>query len=447
MRGHGRGFSTSRLVIFGYVLVILSGAALLSLPVSLREGARVSLLDTLFTAASATCITGLTVNSIADTYSGFGQAVILLLIQIGGLGFMTVYSALILFIGKRFTLEGRVSLRDSFAQIDIGEVKGLLFKIIKITFTAEIVGAAVLTAAFTKYYNFGAALWQGLFHSVSAFCNAGFDIASVGSGSMTAFNDNPLILLTLSFLIIAGGLGFIVYSDIGNFKVRRRFSMHSKIVLLVSAVLLTLGTVVIFTAEHDNPATLGSMSFWHKAVNAFFLSATSRTAGFANVDITGLSRTSMAMFQLLMFIGASPASTGGGLKTTTLFVLITAVSSVILRRKHTVVGYREIGQETLAKAISVFMLSAVIFLISFFILAVSEPQLTDRQIVFEQISAYATVGFTLDATATLSAAGKIVIMLNMFFGRLGALTVLLSFSKGREGRDNGIKYPDANIKV
>lgn len=440
-------FSSSRLVILGFALVILVGTGLLSLPISLREGVKLPFIDALFTATSATCVTGLVVTNTYNTFTGFGQAVILLLIQIGGLGFMTVYSSLFLVIGKKFTLEGRLTLRENLAQINIGEVKNLLVQIIKITFFIEFIGATILAIAFTKYYDFGTALWKGVFHSVSAFCNAGFDIVDTGAGSMVPFNDNPFIMLTVCALIIFGGLGFLVYSDIYKYKKFRRCSMHTKIVLVVTAILLGIGTVACFVSEYNNGLTFGGMNFGKKLMNAFFLSTTARTAGFNSVDTAGLSRVTIAVVIFLMFVGASSGSTGGGIKTTTLYILIMAVGTTVLRQKQTIVDYKRIGHETVIKAASVLMLAMFMFMFSYIILLISEPDLTSRQIIFEQVSAYATVGLSLNTTAELSAVGKYVIMLNMFLGRLGALTFLLAISKGKDKRLNKIKYPEANINI
>lgn len=440
-------FSSSRLVILGFALVILVGTGLLLLPISVKDGVRLSFIDALFTATSATCVTGLVVKNTFATFSGFGQAVILLLIQIGGLGFMTVYASLILMVGRKFTLEGRLSLRDNLAQIDIGEVKTLLSRIMKLTFIIETAGAVILTCAFTKYYSFGTAVWKGIFHSVSAFCNAGFDIIDIGGGSMTPFGNDPVILITVCALIILGGLGFIVFSDFIKYKTTRKLSIHTKIVLITTAVLLTAGTIIIMAAEYNNSATFGNMNFGYKLLNSFFISTTARTAGFANIDITNLSRVSIPLVIFLMFIGASPGSTGGGIKTTTLFVLLMAVGTSVLKQKQTIVGYKRIGQETVTKAVSVFMLAMLMFIVSFFVLMLSEPNLTNQQIIFEQTSAYATVGLSLNSTAELSLVGKLVIIFNMFFGRLGALTILIAFAKGKDRRETKIKYPEANINI
>jgi trk system potassium uptake protein TrkH len=352
-----------------------------------------------------------------------------------------------MFIGKKISLHGKLSLRENLAQIDLSDIKWLLKNIIKLTVICESVGAVVLTLAFTKYFSFGEAVWKGIFHSVSAFCNAGFDIINIGNGSMTPFADNPIILLTISALIIIGGIGFLVVSDVMKNKRFRKLSLHTKIVLLMTLILLVGGTALFLGAEYNNEATIGNMNFGGKLLNSFFQSVTCRTAGFNSIDTASLSRLSMPVAMALMFVGASPGSTGGGLKTTTLFIMLMTIGTTVLRQKETVVGYKKIGQETQTKATAVLMLAFMIFIGSFFLLLITEPELSNLEIVFEQISAYATVGLSLGITTKLSVLGKLIIITNMFLGRLGALTFLLAFPSGANKLEAKIKYPDANINI
>lgn len=439
-------FTTPRILVVGFLSFILVGALLLMLPFSSKTEGSISFLTALFTATSATCVTGLTVVNVSETYTFFGQFVIMLLIQLGGIGFMTVASAIYIMVGKT-TLRTRLQMKEDLQQKGLSNLKGLTLRVIVIALISEGIGAVLLTIGFSKYYNFGDALWRGVFHSVSAYCNAGFDLITLGEGSMTAFADNPLILLTISALIIVGGLGFLVFTDIAANKKWSRLSLHTKVVLIVTSVLLTFGTVSFMFAEYNNPDTIGNMSFGNKLLNSFFQSTTTRTAGFNSFSMAKMTSLSYLLSMMLMFVGASPSSTGGGIKTTTLFVLLSATYTVICRKKDTIVDKHEINKLTVYKACTTLFLAIVVMVVSLSIMIIAEG--ADANIIdllFEQISAYATVGLSTGITAGLSVASKLVLILNMFVGRVGVLSFFLTFAK-TNSVESKIKYLDANIRL
>lgn len=435
----------TRSLVFSFIAIIFIGALLLLLPFA-TKGKGLSFMDALFTATSATCVTGLTLFNVADTFTIFGQIVILFLIQIGGLGFMTITSSIYLFLGKKLSLHNRLQISENLEESDMSKLRRLLLSIMKFTFIMEGFAAILLTICFAFRFDFFQALWYGIFHSVSAFCNAGFDIfPSSVSMSMSAFISDPIVLIILAILIISGGIGFLVVADIGQKKNPKKFSVHSKIVLAMTSALLAIGTVIFLSCEYNNADTIGNMNFFDKLVNSFFLSASTRTAGFATFDISALTTSSTTSAICLMFIGASPGSTGGGIKTSTIFVLMFAVFAVMRNKHDVIVDMRKISRNTIYKASSTLMLALLITITSIFILTLSEDKpLVD--IIFEQVSAYATVGLSRGITDSLSVVGKIVLTLNMFLGRVTAMTFLVSISKNKV-QPSAISYPDANIVI
>jgi trk system potassium uptake protein TrkH len=437
-------FTAARIIVAGFSAIILLGAACLMLPFATKDG--IEFLDALFTATSATCVTGLAVYQSFDNFTLFGKIVILLLIQIGGVGFMSVTSFVYMSFSKRLSLSTRLTLKEDIAEGNIRYIKRLITRIVIMTAVAETAGAIVLTGAFSRYMGAGEAVWNGVFHSISAYCNAGYDISADASG-MTAYNSDPLVLLTLAALTIFGGIGFIVVSDIWDSKLWRKFRLHTKIVLGVTAALLVFGTAFFLGAEYNNPSTIGNMSFGDKLLNSFFMSASCRSAGFDSLGIENMSPPSRVCVQFLMFVGSSPSSTGGGIKTTTLFILIVMVFNVVRRRKYSVVDKQTIGYETVNKASTVLVLALINMLIAAGLLLISDGEkFTSSQLLFEQISAYATVGFSLGITGSLSVWGKLIIIASMFIGRVGVLTFFVSFTKGKAS-DTKITYPECQISV
>ena len=419
-----RHLTTARILLLGFAIIILVGSLLLMLPFSTKEGVDLKFIDALFTATSATCVTGLIVAPTADTFTVFGQVVILLLIQIGGLGFMTLTSFFYSMIGRKFTLRRLVSMSEDMQSTGMGKLKSIAIKIVILAFGVELIGAILLTIGFCiEGYSFGKSLWFGIFHSISAFCNAGFDVVSLTGTSLTSINDNYLVLITLALLIGIGGIGFIVLIDISENKRFRRLSLHTKIVIIMTLIFAFGGAFVIWIAERNNPDTIGNLPLFGQWVNS----------------------SSM----LLMFVGAAPGSTGGGIKVTTVYILGAQVFATLKNKKEFVVDMKAIGTNTLTKAITVLSLALTVMLTSMFVLLLVEnnvEETTMTALIFEQISAYATCGLSLGVTPLLSPISKIVIMLNMYLGRIGAFTFFMSFTRSIK-QVSKIRYPEANVTV
>ncbi|MEG2274276.1 MAG: potassium transporter TrkG [Clostridia bacterium] len=441
-----RFFDAARLIVLGFTLIIFTGAGLLCLPFA-SKGDPIYFIDALFMATSATCVTGLAVVTPFTTFTVFGQIVLLFLIQLGGIGVMALTSFFYLAFSRRVTLASRLTMNEDITDGNIKHIRRVVYRILAMTFGAELIGAIILSGAFSQYMEAGRAVWCGIFTSISAFCNAGIDIFNMPESSLVSFNSDPLVILTVSFLIIVGGIGFLVVSDMWDAKTWRHYKLHTKIVLTVTACLILFGTCFFLGVEFNNDATLGTMSVGDKILNAYFQSVTARTAGFNSIDLASMNTSSHICLDFLMFIGASPGSTGGGIKTTTLFILITTVTSVISRRKCAIIDKQKIGLFTVHKASAVFMLASTIMVVSTMVLAISNPQFTLSELLFEQISAYATVGLSLGITAQLSVVGKLVIMASMFLGRIGALTFFVSLSRKKVVREDDIQYPECSINI
>ncbi|MEG2688685.1 MAG: potassium transporter TrkG, partial [Clostridia bacterium] len=368
---------------------IFTGAGLLCLPFA-SKGDPIYFIDALFMATSATCVTGLAVVTPFTTFTVFGQIVLLFLIQLGGIGVMALTSFFYLAFSRRVTLASRLTMNEDITDGNIKHIRRVVYRILAMTFGAELIGAIILSGAFSQYMEAGRAVWCGIFTSISAFCNAGIDIFNMPESSLVSFNSDPLVILTVSFLIIVGGIGFLVVSDMWDAKTWRHYKLHTKIVLTVTACLILFGTCFFLGVEFNNDATLGTMSVGDKILNAYFQSVTARTAGFNSIDLAAMNTSSHICLDFLMFIGASPGSTGGGIKT--------------------IIDKQKIGLFTVHKASAVFMLASTIMVLSTMVLSISDPQFTLSQLLFEQISAYATVGLSLGITAQLSVVGKLVIM-------------------------------------
>ncbi|MDR0425802.1 MAG: Trk family potassium uptake protein [Clostridiales bacterium] len=433
-----------RLVALSFVVVILLGALVLMLPAAKRAAGGLTFIDALFTATSAVCVTGLSsVSDIAVTFTVFGQVVILVLIQIGGLGFMTLTSSFFVLIGRRLSLRERTEYASFYAEGHADELKHVFRYTLIFTFAAEALGAILLSAGFAGRYPPGQSVWFGLFHSVSAFCNAGFDIIPEGT-SMASFNQSPLILLTMAFLVIAGGIGFIVVADIVQKRSFRKLRTDSKIVLLTSAALIVLGTVVFMFNEYTNENTIGQMGFFPSLLNAFFHSVCMRTAGFSTVALESMRPVARSVSIFLMFVGASPGSTGGGIKTATFFVLLVWMFSSLRRKKYTLIDKKRVGGRVLSRAAAILILALLVIMISQAVLLVFEPH-SYEELLYEVVSAYSTVGYSLSITDKLTLAGKLVIIFDMFLGRVGMYTILLA---GSDREDTGkIRYQELDVMM
>lgn len=443
-----RPMRPTSVMAIGFLLIILIGTALLMLPVSSRSGTPTMPLDALFTATSATCVTGLITVGTATHWSNFGQAVILVLIQIGGLGFMTLAALGSFVTRRRITLRERLVMSAGLNLTDTSGIVRLTQRILVGTFTCESVGAALLSLRFVPRFGLRRGLKMGVFHAVSAFCNAGFDLMGVADDpfcSLVGYVDDPLVSLTIMTLIVAGGLGFIVWSDIWDKRCFRRLRLHTKLVLAATGALLALGFVMTLLFEWSNPATLGALPVGDKLLAAAFQTVTLRTAGFNTVDQAALSGPSQAIACVLMLIGGSPGSTAGGIKAVTAAVLLLSASSALRGRVEVDAFGRRIAPRTVMNAVTMITVGVVISMSGACAIAFLEG-VSFHQSLFEAISAFGTVGLTMGLTPSLGAASHIILIVLMYLGRVGVLTLGVAvFMRHREPPK--MQYPVAEIFI
>lgn len=434
-------------IVLGFFGVIMFGAFILCLPISTKSGKWMNFLDAVFTSTSAVSTTGLTVvGDTASYFSVFGQIVLLLLIQFGGVGFMCITTLFMLLLRKKITLKDRLTMRTEFNLDDNRGVVRLGRNIMLMTLAIEGAGFLLLLAPFIKHGG-AIGIWQALFTSVSAFCNAGFDIMGTGD-SLCAFSSSVTVNLSVCLLIVLGGFGFTVFMDLLKCKLNfKKLSLHSKMAIITSIVLIATGWAFFLGMEFNSPS-MANLSPGGKVLASLFQSISPRSAGFATVDQNSLTSASKFMTMLLMFIGASPGSTGGGIRTTTLTVLILVLISGFWESEDVTVGKHKINRSTALKAVSVFVASLLIVFGSSIVLMISEHGefVTFENAMFESFSAYATSGLTCGVTSSLSAVGKIVLTLEMFVGRVGTVTVSLMFVKTKNGKEN-ITYPEGNVTI
>ena len=439
--------SATQIIAIGFAALIVLGACLLTLPAASRSGESCGFFPALFTATSATCVTGLVLFDTYTQWSAFGQVVIITLIEIGGLGFMSAASTFVFLLRRKVGLRQRMVIAQALNLNDMDGVMRIQKLVLTGSITVQGIGALILFLRFLPEFGAKKALAWGVFHAISAFCNAGFDIfgeLAPGQG-MILFHDDPVICLTLIALVTVGGLGFLVWEELARVRKFKHFSVYTKLVLLMTASILVIGTVVILILEWDNPGTLGNMPFWQKLLNAFFQTGTLRTAGFATVDQAALRDATKAFSVIVMFIGGSSGSTAGGLKTVTVVVLLLFVWAKA-RGKHSVhVFKRSIPQD---KAIDALTLTFITVLLSIFggivISAVSQVSFLDGW--YEAVSAICTVGLTSAGTATLGTVSQGIIIAFMYFGRVGILTLSLGFLMGNKARDR-FQYADTNLLI
>jgi trk system potassium uptake protein TrkH len=401
--------SPLRLIVLGFATVITLGAIILLLPISANEGVKVEIIDAFFTSTSAVCVTGLIAVDSYDTFNAFGQTVIALLIQIGGLGVTSIGVGLILLAGKKVSFRDRIMVKEAMGLNSMKGTVRIVKSVLFLTLTFEIIGAFLSFIVFSQDYPIKRAIGISLFHSVAAFNNSGFDILG-GMQNLIPYQDNVLLNITTCGLIIFGGLGFLVIKEILTKRSFKKLTLHSKIVLTMTGFLLLIGTILIkFT---DDVTWLG----------AFFFSTSARTAGFSTYHLSTFTNTGLFVLIILMFIGASPGSTGGGIKTTTTFVIFKSAYSMSTN-KNCFAFKRKIGNTILAKAYLLTLLSATLVIIDTLLLSILEQGYTFIQLLFETVSAFGTVGLSTGITPDLSVASKVIIMLTMFIGRLGPLTM------------------------
>ena len=443
--------STTHIILFSFLAVILIGSLLLSLPISIKNGEHVDYIDALFTATTATCVTGLTTLTTATTWSFFGQAVIMVLIQIGGLGTITVLTGCMVAMHKHIGIKDRQLIQDAFNLDTMSGLVKFVKKVIFGTFLVEAIGALFYMTVFVPEFG-SKGIWISLFNSVSAFCNAGMDIFS--DNSLCDYATNPLVNTVTSLLIVLGGLGFIVWWDVlrvcKNFKKQKfrcfsRLTLHSKIVLTSTFALIFLGACFILLFEYHNPLTIGNLSFFDKLQISFFQSVTTRTAGFITVPQENLTNPSALICLLLMFIGGSPVGTAGGIKTVTITVLVATAIATVRNKREISIFQRNLAKETILKAVAVFItFSAIVFISTILLATTTDAELLDT--LYETVSATATVGLTRNLTPSLNLTGKQIIIATMYFGRVGPMSLAIAFNIKKE-TVNIIKNPTENLTI
>jgi trk system potassium uptake protein len=433
-----------KILVLGFGTIILLGALLLSLPSATTDGKGLPLLDAFFTATSATCVTGLVVVDTGETFTAFGEVIILSMIQVGGLGFMSFATLLAFILGKRISLKERLIIQESFNNETVEGVVRLVKRILIFTATAEMVGGILLSFRFSQDMAAGKAIYFGFFHAVSNFNNAGFDLMG-GFRGLTAYAEDPIVNLTVTSLISLGGIGFIVMNELFEYRSTRRLSLHSKMALAVSSILVVGGALLIFILEYNNPATLKPLSAAGKIFGAFYQAVTPRTAGSNTLSIPDLKQSTLFLIIFLMFIGASPGSTGGGIKTTTFAVLIGAVKSQIRGREDVTFFGRRMDFSIVSKSLTVTLIAIFLVISMTMVLTITEPGKDFLMIFFEVVSAFSTVGLSMGLTPELSSFGKILILITMFAGRVGPLTLAYAVAKKR--KEDHYRYPAGKVMI
>ena len=442
-----RALSPTKIIALTFALIILAGALLLALPGASRDGISCGFRPALFTATSATCVTGLVLYDTWSQWSGFGQTVIISLIEIGGLGFMSAASLVVFLLRRRVGLKQRLVMAQALSLTDMEDVVQLQKLVLCGSLGIQAIGALILFVRFLPDYGPVTALKWGVFHSISAFCNAGFDIFGVlnPGASLMEFNSDPVVLLTLGALVVVGGLGFLVWQEIATVRKFKEFSVYTKLVLIMTGSLLIVGAVLFCLLEWNNPGTLGEMSVRDKLLNGFFQSVTVRTAGFASFDQAQLTDAGKGVSMMLMLIGGSSGSTAGGVKTVTMVVLVLFLAARARGRETVSVFKRTIPNSQVLDAMTIVMIVTGLAVFgAVFISATSPISFVDA--AFESVSALATVGITAGATAALSVPAQILIMIYMYFGRVGVLTIALGFLMGNKAEER-FRYAQTNLLI
>ena len=443
-----KSFNSTRFVVISFAVIILTGALLLMLPISSNSGTWTDFLTCLFTATSSTCVTGLILVDTAVHWSLFGQIVIIVMIQLGGLGFMPIFTLISLALRRRIGLSERLAMASTFNLNDMDGVVRVVRHATIGTFTMEGIGALLLASRFIPDLGLAKGLWAGVFHGISAFCNAGFDVLGDKYGAFTSiisYNDDPVVLLVTGALIVIGGLGFFVWEDIWVHRSWKKFSLYTKMVLTMTAMLLVLGGLFFFIVEHDNPATLGDMPFWQKGLNSLFQSITLRTAGFDSIGQDGLQDSSKALSVILMLVGGSSGSTAGGVKTGTVAVLLLAFRASLAGREQVTIRGRSISYRRVMDAMTLVLMVVFLFLASSMVISTIEP-FSYLDTAYEVASAMGTVGVTTGITPSLTAFSQSILIALMYLGRVGIMSFSVAFLVNRQ-KNAKIKYPTVDIMI
>lgn len=425
-RRGGKRWNAVHTLIIGFGALILIGALCLMLPIASRNGHHLSFLDALFTSTSASCVTGLVLYDTATQFTGFGQLVILCLIQIGGLGFMTLSILVSILLHHRIGLHRRAVLMDTIGALQVGGVVRLTRRALIITGCFEGIGALLLSFWFCPRYGLKSGIWMAIFHAISAYCNAGFDLLGTGQ-SLISVAEEPLINLVLMIEILAGGLGFLIWDDIISHKLSwKKYRLHSKIVLLCTGIFFVLGTILFLLIEQGPDGSLSGKSFGTSLLIASFQSVTARTAGFNTINFSQLREGSVLLLLFLMFVGAGSGSTGGGLKVNTFAVLFLCTIAQVRRQKDVNLFHRRLDDESIRKAFSSLTLYTLLCLSGCMVLCLQDVAI--KQALFESISAIGTVGLSLSLTPMLPMASRITMILLMFAGRVGSMSVAMAIT-------------------
>ena len=440
--------TTTQIILISFLLLILAGSVLLALPISAADGVAVPYVDALFTATTATCVTGLVTLPTFTTWSLFGQAVLLVLIQVGGLGVITVMSFLLVLTHRKLKLSDHLLLQDAFNLNSLSGLTKFVQKVVCSTLIVEGVGALLYMVVFVPQYGVRG-IWIALFNAISAFCNAGIDI--MAADSLCQYATHPLVNGVTAALIILGGLGYIVWWDVmrtlrdPHRRGWRYLTLHSKIALSMTALLIVGGGAAVFVTERHNPATIGALPLWQQMQVSLFQSVTTRTAGFATVPQENLTNAGALTSMLLMFVGGSPVGTAGGIKTVTVAVLAASAFSTITGRQETTLFHRRLTDGAVRKAVAVAAMSTtILFLSTLLLCAVTDAPFLD--IVYETVSATATVGLTRSLTPALNVAGKIIVLSTMYLGRIGPISLAIALGTRKQGV-NSVKNPTEDISV
>lgn len=437
-------FSEVQVLALGFFIVIFIGGTILSLPISSASGEATNFLDSIFTATSATCVTGLVTVDTGTHWNLFGQTVIMILIEIGGLGFMSFATFISVLIGRRITLKSRLLMQEAMNTFNIQGLVKMLKKVMLFTFIIQFIGALILSTQLIPEFGVARGIYISIFSSISTFCNAGFDLFG-NFNSYTVYYDNSIILLTVSALIAIGGLGFIVLLELYNYKSTKKLSLHAKVVLLITTILIVGGTIVMFILEYNNPNTIGNMNIKDKIVNSIVASISPRTAGINSVPIDKMTTTSKFITVILMFIGGSPGSTAGGLKTSTFGIILCTAISVIKGKENADIFGRTIPRGLQLKAVTLLIIGMGLVTTVTMALTIAEPNEAFLDVLYEATSAFGTVGLTTGVTQRLSEPGKIIIIMLMYLGRVGPLTVVMALISRKKGTN--YKYPEGKILI
>ncbi|MCQ9210496.1 TrkH family potassium uptake protein [Granulicatella seriolae] len=446
-----------RLVV-SFAALIFSGSLLLSLPISQLATSQATYFDHLFTSVSMVCVTGLSTTAVSDTYTHFGQIICMILMQLGGLGLMSLVAFIVYNFGRRISFVDQMTLQEGLNRDDASNFKDFLFSIFRYTFSVELIATAIFSIRFVPLLGWKQGIFSSLFLAISAFCNAGFD--NFGSSSLQNYAHDPLVVLTVAGLIILGGLGFSVWFDIRrNFQEFRkskgtnnrrpfykRLSYHTRVVLTTTAGILLMGTISTLATEFRNVGTIGNFTFMDKIMTSFFQSVTMRTAGFATIDYTKANPISLLIYCVQMFIGGSPGGTAGGIKTTTFLIVMVFLLSVIRGHRYSNFKSRTFSLDLIRKSLVVFVLFVSTFILGLAFLTITDPQVPFLHLTFESMSALGTVGVSANLTPHLTRYGQTILMMLMFIGRLGPLTLLIGLSR-QDKKHRNLHLAEAQILV